>query len=477
MKNLKLIHPFFIVATTLLFISSCGVEKKDSNSNLDNSDKVLSFDNWNKVQETIIEHLTMTQEEKIKWDDKEKFSSQYSLFNKIIKEEEKSNSFFFTKYNKSKKMSDEDINDQYHSIIYKKFVEEKKVFEIISNDSTELLEYKLYDKSLSPVLNLSGLIKVNDTLYKILKDSIMIKPPMKENTKSTDWISFVTSRSSCGNFGESVKTFNETFNKRVRVWVEGNSRSCNCTPVMYSTYQFRASAEKLVWSPTWSNWTRYVWKRTNNYAPCINVFGKWRAKFNFSYDKTCFDNFAQNYNGCSSSNNSPLNFSASAMNYLIVPLCPNGGFSVSSPNKFMPPGLTVTDKEFYFSICGIGDNTIGTASCSPNAEFSINNSQANPVNVNSNSIIINGYGSTSCSGSFFISIQESDQNWNRYGIENFRWLTASDYSNYGNIANFNLNAFNNSFPAPINLQSGKYYRIKLAVGNPWHSKTILIRIN
>lgn len=84
-------------------------------------------------------------------------------------------------------------------------------------------------------------------------------------------------------------------------------------------------------------------------------------------------------------------------------------------------------------------------------------------------------GSSSCgNGDYFLSVERSDPSWNLYAPEAMRWLTASDYSKYGPISNFNVMRF--AEDQYFGFVGGQYYRVKLATGPGWNEQSQVIAI-
>jgi subtilisin family serine protease len=71
---------------------------------------------------------------------------------------------------------------------------------------------------------------------------------------------------------------------------------------------------------------------------------------------------------------------------------------------------------------------------------------------------------------YFVSVQLSDQGWNRFGPEVMRWLSPAEVAN---ISDFDLRQFCGS---QLTFQPGEYYRIKLAIDSPWREQTHLVYI-
>ena len=74
---------------------------------------------------------------------------------------------------------------------------------------------------------------------------------------------------------------------------------------------------------------------------------------------------------------------------------------------------------------------------------------------------------------YFFSVQLSDKNYKAIGEENMDWLKIEQLDVYGGMTSFNLRVFNQSFQK-FNIDSGKYYRVKIAIGNPWIEEVKLL---
>lgn len=105
--------------------------------------------------------------------------------------------------------------------------------------------------------------------------------------------------------------------------------------------------------------------------------------------------------------------------------------------------------------------------CKSNALPKINGKTSKTLQVcPREKIILDGSASKRCNNNkYFISVEEADAYWNRKGGEVSQWQSSSV---------IDVKAFSAS--KGLYMQPGKYYRVKLAVGNPWHSETILVYI-
>lgn len=107
--------------------------------------------------------------------------------------------------------------------------------------------------------------------------------------------------------------------------------------------------------------------------------------------------------------------------------------------------------------------------------FSINGASGANIDVLGPAypVVMDATGS-SCAKGYFLSVQLSDVQLNRYGYEAMKWLTAADFSQYGPPASFDVKRF--AEDRGLKFAPGQYYRVKLAVGPGWNDTTSLIFI-
>lgn len=111
---------------------------------------------------------------------------------------------------------------------------------------------------------------------------------------------------------------------------------------------------------------------------------------------------------------------------------------------------------------------------SPTAVLKLNQSSSDVVEVcHGYPLTLNG-ASSICASDYFAGVQLSDAYWGRYGTEYSRWLTSSDYSNYGSISSFNLNGFLGGFGQSF--EANQYYRVGLGIGHVWSGQTKLVHV-
>lgn len=113
----------------------------------------------------------------------------------------------------------------------------------------------------------------------------------------------------------------------------------------------------------------------------------------------------------------------------------------------------------------IESNTWNTYSaCAPNANFNINgNTSINITTPLSGQISMNCPNAINCSETHFIAVQECNANGNVFGVE--KVFSPSSAATF-----FDLKS-------QYNFQKYKYYRIKLAVSEPWTERTVILYIN
>ena len=105
----------------------------------------------------------------------------------------------------------------------------------------------------------------------------------------------------------------------------------------------------------------------------------------------------------------------------------------------------------------------------PDANFTLNGSNQSSISVPANVPLTMNGSSSECAKRFFVSVQESDTSWNRYGPEYMRWLKPAENQT---ISSFDIKAFVAGEGG--SLSAGKYYRIKLATGEPWNEEVKLV---
>jgi hypothetical protein len=111
----------------------------------------------------------------------------------------------------------------------------------------------------------------------------------------------------------------------------------------------------------------------------------------------------------------------------------------------------------------------------PAVSFTINGSSSPKVDsVGPAYAITMNCSGTTCGSPYFLSVQLSDQNFNRYGPEAMKWLTSADFSTYGPINNLNVKRF--AQDRGFSFVASQYYRVKLAIGPNWIEDTKLVYI-
>jgi hypothetical protein len=104
----------------------------------------------------------------------------------------------------------------------------------------------------------------------------------------------------------------------------------------------------------------------------------------------------------------------------------------------------------------------------------INGNAATNVSVLDDGPMMLDFAGSACASQYFLSIELSDQNWNRLGGEFAKWLADSDYERYWRGKSFNLQAWAEDHG--FRFVAGQYYRVKLAVAPPWNERSQLMHI-
>ena len=140
--------------------------------------------------------------------------------------------------------------------------------------------------------------------------------------------------------------------------------------------------------------------------------------------------------------------------------------------------LTVIDDAGDFDVSTQSVSIYSEVACTPTACFSLNNSAADRESVEEiiyvgahDPLILDGTCST-CADSHFVSVQRSDQWWNRYGPEASGWLSPAEEADIGGL---NVRAF--AARHGVVIQPNTYYRVGLGVAEPWDSVTRLVFIS
>lgn len=130
-------------------------------------------------------------------------------------------------------------------------------------------------------------------------------------------------------------------------------------------------------------------------------------------------------------------------------------------------------KKFSLKVSDDTSDSIEVKVAPPTASAKINGSDASPVSVcAAGPIVLNGL-PNSCGTNYFVGVRLADSSGNPIGPEYNRWLNGLDYIKYGGVHAFDVKRF--AEDGWIKFQTGQYYLVKFAVGNPWHEQSRLIR--
>jgi len=140
--------------------------------------------------------------------------------------------------------------------------------------------------------------------------------------------------------------------------------------------------------------------------------------------------------------------------------------------------LTVTDDAGDLDVSTQGVSIYSEMGCTPMACFSLNNSATDResveevIHVGADELLILDGTCSTCTESHFVSVQRSDQWWNQHGPEASGWLTPDEEADIGGL---DVRAF--AARHGVVMQPNTYYRVGLAVAEPWDSVTRLVFIN
>lgn len=127
---------------------------------------------------------------------------------------------------------------------------------------------------------------------------------------------------------------------------------------------------------------------------------------------------------------------------------------------------TKIDSGWWFGSCTATFTVVvGAPRPCPSVLPKINGSSADTVPVDApGPIVMDGSGSCSTDGQYFLSIRLSDASWGHQSSELARWLKSSDFAAYGPISKFNVKKW--AEDNYVQFVPGQYYLVKLAVGTP-----------
>lgn len=112
--------------------------------------------------------------------------------------------------------------------------------------------------------------------------------------------------------------------------------------------------------------------------------------------------------------------------------------------------------------------TLSTLECTPTVDFEINGSSSPVVaSCGAGFLLLDGSG-TLGESQYFVSMQKSDRWWNRFGDEVTGWFPGEVPDD------FDLESFARG--GGLELEGGTYYRVKLAIADPWQEETRLLHI-
>jgi hypothetical protein len=134
---------------------------------------------------------------------------------------------------------------------------------------------------------------------------------------------------------------------------------------------------------------------------------------------------------------------------------------------------------YYEYGCGIGygyitlDPTPPCFDYTPSA-FTLNGNSHEEVEVDGmEPLILSASHAVTDNNCYFISVQLSDQWWNRYGVEAMDWMSQYSGPYFFDKTSYDIRYFCEK--KNFQLVPGNYYRLKFAV-SPWHSTTKLVYI-
>ncbi len=134
--------------------------------------------------------------------------------------------------------------------------------------------------------------------------------------------------------------------------------------------------------------------------------------------------------------------------------------------------LTVTDDVSDFDVAIKQITVQAESGCVPRAYCTLNGQWELEITVDASEPLILDGSHSLCAENFHVGVQLSDKWWNRYGPEANGWLTPEQVSAIGH---FDVKEF--AAAHGVVMKPGEYYRVGLAVVEPWDSVTKLVFIN
>jgi len=226
--------PFLSV--NILLISSCKKEELTPNkanliskNNIEITSKngILIFKNKKVLNKEIIKLSKLSAKERENWENTYSFLSQERIFEQINKAEIELENKLFNgideniSLNKIKQLG---LYDK-HSSIYDKYIKKDIIEQIYEKDGSYSCKLTVINPALSYVLNIDGIVIVNDTVYQYTSNSIKILTKKNTNTTNKKLGIFVFPQNLKSNHGWSQggNWHYKTSKKRYSLYVHGYS--------------------------------------------------------------------------------------------------------------------------------------------------------------------------------------------------------------------------------------------------------------
>jgi len=128
--------------------------------------------------------------------------------------------------------------------------------------------------------------------------------------------------------------------------------------------------------------------------------------------------------------------------------------------------------KYSFTVYGVfNKGSTSAADCIAQAAFTLNGSSEPFIQIGAEEELILDGSLSTCVSNYFVTVQQSDRNWSQIGPRAERYLSPSEIAR---IDQFDVRLF--AAYRGLTMEPGKYYRIVLGVGHPWHDMTKLVYI-
>jgi hypothetical protein len=256
---------------------------KSSENNIEVTRGILNFKDRESLYLEIEKLNNLNRESLINWEQSKLFLSQESIYYQINDAEIILESELYSDYDENLSISElESLGVKVcHSSIYNKYLQSGLITETIADDGSMSFELSVLNPAMAVVLNIDGLVIVNDTIYQYNKNSVKILTDgdvnrlnelidSKVTDKERDIIVLDYSYQSKSSHSWSKYSgwkYNGS-NKRYCLNIYGYST--NSSTLLHSIYYVESKGQKKKWGS---------WKYRNDYNPIYRISGNWQFHY------------------------------------------------------------------------------------------------------------------------------------------------------------------------------------------------------